>query len=136
MKQHFTDFKYNSGFFFEFLKWRLVKSSVSNLRLPRPGSSADKSWGTCSSAEREPITTKWTKHQLILDVCVFQLYLNANSKGVLVLSWIKCARLFQNKRWVNLLTHSSANFLYQNNERTPCVVNLMILPKNEKFVFS
>ena len=58
MKQHFTDFKYNSGFFFEFLKWRLVKSSVSNLRLPRPGSSADKSWETCSSAEREPITTK------------------------------------------------------------------------------
>ena len=43
---------------------------------------------------------------------------NANNEGVLVLSWIKRVRIFQNKKVVHLFIPNSANFLYQTNQWT------------------
>ena len=71
---------------------------------------------TCSSAGSKPSAT--TRSEALADlVHVFQLHSNANNnEGVLVLSWIKRVRIFQNKKVVHLFTHSSATFLYQTNQ--------------------
>ena len=68
---------------------------------------------TYSSAGSKPSAT--TRNEALANlVHVFQLHSNANNnEGVLVLSWIKRVRIFQNKRVVQLFNPSSATFLYQ-----------------------
>ena len=96
MKQYFIYFKFYSDFFFEVLTF--------NLSLPRPFNLIQVRVKIGKLVHQQIVNQTLLpekKHQLMLGTCV-STALNANREGVLVLSWIKRMRIFQNKKVVHL----------------------------------
>ena len=118
MEEHFIYLKYHSSFFFEFLIWRIVKSSVFNSSLPRHFSLIQVRAKVGKSSADNDLSIFRRIEASVDQLChyVFQLYSNTNNEGVLVLTWIKHMGIFKNKKVVQLFTHNFTSFLYQTNQ--------------------
>ena len=118
MEENFIYFKYHSSFFFEFLIWRIVKSSVFNSSLPRRFSLIQVRAKVGKSSADNDLSIFRRNEASVDQLChyVSQLYSNTNNEGVLVLTWIKHIGIFKNKKVVHLFSYNFTSFLYQTNQ--------------------